>query len=169
MALSTKTLFWGDVVILRYAGRLVAGSETITFRQRVEKLLSAKRKFINLAQVNYADSTGVATLAYFFTLNSDSESKPQAGLFQNEFEGVAPPYKIRYGHHSVCERNGESPICRSRFQNLMASGMGFRCGSVPTAMSTSLCKDIRGKKERIFAQASKSGSSRVIASSAWRR
>ena len=78
MALSTKTLFWGDVVILRCAGRLVAGSETITFRQKVEKLLSAKRKVvINLAQVNYADSTGVATLAYFFTLNSDSESRPR--------------------------------------------------------------------------------------------
>jgi hypothetical protein len=65
--------------------------------------------------------------------------------------------------------NGESPICRSRFLNLMASGMGFRCGSVPTAMSTSLCKNIRGKNERIFARASKSGSSKVIASSAYRR
>jgi len=78
VALTTKAHFWDDVVILRCVGRLVAGSETITFRQRVENLLLAKRKVvINLAQVNYVDSTGVATLAYFFTLNSDSESGPR--------------------------------------------------------------------------------------------
>jgi anti-anti-sigma regulatory factor len=66
VALSTKTHFWDDVVILRCVGRLVAGVETITFRQRVEKLLSAKRKVvINLAQVNYVDSTGVATPSLF--------------------------------------------------------------------------------------------------------
>jgi len=75
VALRTKTHFWDDGVILRCVGRLVAGSETITFRQRVEKLLSAKRNVvINLAQVEYIDSTGVATLAYFLTQNSDSET-----------------------------------------------------------------------------------------------
>jgi anti-anti-sigma factor len=66
---------WDDVVILQCVGRLVAGSETITFRSRVEKLLPAKRKVvINLGKVDYVDSTGVATLAYFITLNSDSET-----------------------------------------------------------------------------------------------
>jgi anti-sigma B factor antagonist len=78
VALTTKAHFRDDVVILRCVGRLVAGSETITFRQRVEKLLSAKRKVvINLAQVDYVDSTGVATLVYFLTLNSDSKTVPR--------------------------------------------------------------------------------------------
>ena len=78
MALTTKAYFWDDVVILRCVGRLVAGSETITFRQRVEKLLLAKLKVvINLAHVDYVDSTGVATLVYFLTLNGDSETVPR--------------------------------------------------------------------------------------------
>jgi len=75
VALRTKTHLWDDGVILRCVGRLVAGPETITFRQRVERLLSAKRNVvINLAQVDYIDSTGVATLTYFLTQNSDSET-----------------------------------------------------------------------------------------------
>ena len=75
MALKTKTHLCDDVIILRCVGRLVAGSEIITFRQRVEMLLSAKRKVvINLAQVDFIDSTGVATLAYFLTQNRDPES-----------------------------------------------------------------------------------------------
>ena len=78
MALKTKTHLCDDVIILRCVGRFVAGSEIITFRQRVEMLLSAKRKVvINLAHVDYVDSTGVATLVYFLTLNSDSETVPR--------------------------------------------------------------------------------------------
>jgi anti-sigma B factor antagonist len=78
MALRTITHFWGDVVILRCMGRLVAGLETITFRQGVEKLLSERRKVvINLTQVDHIDSTGVATLAYFLTRNRDPESAPR--------------------------------------------------------------------------------------------
>jgi anti-anti-sigma factor len=73
VALSTKTHFWDDVVILRCVGRLVAGVDTITFRQEVEKLLSARRKVIvNLTEVDHIDSTGLATLAYFSKRNKQN-------------------------------------------------------------------------------------------------
>jgi anti-anti-sigma factor len=73
VALSTKTHFWDDVVILRCVGRLVAGWETITFRQGVEKLLSERRKVvINLTEVDLIDSTGLATLAYFSKRNKQN-------------------------------------------------------------------------------------------------
>ena len=73
MALSTKTHLWDDIVILRCVGRLVAGVETITFRQGVEKLLSARRKVVvNLTEVDHIDSTGLATLAYFSKRNKQN-------------------------------------------------------------------------------------------------
>ena len=80
MALSTKTHFWDDVVILRCTGRLVTGWETITFRQGVEKLLSERRKVvINLTEVDHIDSTGLATLAYFSKRNKQNRD-PQSGI-----------------------------------------------------------------------------------------
>ena len=79
MALSTKTHFWDDVVILRCMGRLVTGWETITFRQGVEKLLSERCKVvINLTEVDHIDSTGLATLAYFSKRNKQNRD-PQSG------------------------------------------------------------------------------------------
>ena len=79
MALSTKTHFWDDVVILRCMGRLVTGWETIAFRQGVEKLLSERRKVvINLTEVDHIDSTGLATLAYLSKRNKQNRD-PQSG------------------------------------------------------------------------------------------
>jgi anti-anti-sigma factor len=79
VALSTKTHFWDDVIILRCVGRLVAGWETITFRQGVEKLLSERRKVvINLTEVDHIDSTGLATLAYFANRTKQNRD-PQSG------------------------------------------------------------------------------------------
>ncbi len=75
MALRTKTYFWGDVIILRCAGRLVAGKETTAFRQGVEKLLSERRRVvINLTEVDHIDSTGLAALVHLLTQKKDPES-----------------------------------------------------------------------------------------------
>jgi ABC-type transporter Mla MlaB component len=108
VALSTKTHFWDDVVILRCVGRLVAGVDTITFRQEVEKLLSARRKVIvNLTEVDHIDSTGHPRL---FLEAEQAEQRlderDQARVFQNIFDGVAPTHEAGHGPDSVCERRG---------------------------------------------------------------
>jgi hypothetical protein len=61
------------------------------------------------------------------------------------------------------------PICRSRCLNLTASGRASRCGSAPTAISSSPWKTTGGECERIFVRASKSGSSKVGAIAVWKR
>ena len=75
MALRTKTYFWGDVIVLRCVGHLVAGEETTAFRQGVEKLLSGRRRVvINLTEVDHIDSTGLAALVHLLTQKRDPES-----------------------------------------------------------------------------------------------
>jgi len=75
VALRTKTYFWGNVIILRCVGRLVAGKETTAFLQEVEKLLSERlRVVINLTEVDHIDSTGVAALVHLLTQKRDPES-----------------------------------------------------------------------------------------------
>jgi anti-sigma B factor antagonist len=75
VALRTKTYFWGDVIVLRCVGHLVAGEETTAFRQGVEKRLSERRRVvINLTEVDYIDSTGLAALAHLLTQKRHPES-----------------------------------------------------------------------------------------------
>ena len=75
MALRIKTYFWGDVIVLRCAGRLVAGKETTVFQQGVENLLSERRRVvINLTEVDHIDSTGLAALVHLLTQKRDTES-----------------------------------------------------------------------------------------------
>ena len=75
MALRTKTYFWGDVIILRCVGHLVAGEETTAFRQAVEKLLSERRRVVvNLTDVDRIDSTGLAALVHLLTQKRDPKS-----------------------------------------------------------------------------------------------
>ena len=75
VALRIKSYFWGDVIVLRCVGRLVAGKETTAFRQGVEKLLSQRRKVvINLTEVGHIDSTGLAALVNLLTQKGDPES-----------------------------------------------------------------------------------------------
>ena len=74
MALRIKSYFWGDVIVLRCVGRLVAGKETTAFRQGVEKLLSQRRRVvINLTEVDHIDSTGLAALVHLLTQKRDPE------------------------------------------------------------------------------------------------
>jgi anti-anti-sigma factor len=79
VALTTKAHFRDEVVILRCVGRLVAGSETITFRQGVERLLLQRCKVVvNLTDVDHIDCTGLATLAYFSKRNKQN-GDPKSG------------------------------------------------------------------------------------------
>lgn len=76
MALKTTSHFWGDVIVFRCVGRLVAGEETTAFRQGVEKLLSERRKvIINLTEVDHIDSTGLAALVQTQKIDPGSEAR----------------------------------------------------------------------------------------------
>jgi len=68
MRLRTETYIWGDVIIFRCVGHLVAGQATTAFCERVHKLLSEKRRVVvNLTNADRVDSTGLAVLVRLFT------------------------------------------------------------------------------------------------------
>src|SRR5947209_11555530 len=58
-----------DVVILDLSGRITMGEGTLVLRDRIQKLLTAgDRKFLlNLADVDYIDSSGLGELVTSFT------------------------------------------------------------------------------------------------------
>src|SRR5881275_3433572 len=58
-----------DVVILDLSGRITMGEGTVVLRDRIRKLLKAgDRKFLlNLADVDYIDSSGLGELVTAFT------------------------------------------------------------------------------------------------------
>jgi anti-sigma B factor antagonist len=58
-----------DVVILDLSGRITMGEGTVILRDRIQKLLAAgDRKFLlNLADVDYIDSSGLGELVSSFT------------------------------------------------------------------------------------------------------
>jgi anti-anti-sigma factor len=75
VALRTNTYFWGDVIILRCVGHLVAGKETTAFRQGIEKLLSQGfRVVINLTEVDLIDSKDLASFVHLLTQKGEPES-----------------------------------------------------------------------------------------------
>jgi anti-sigma B factor antagonist len=62
------TRYVADVAIVDCSGRLVLGEETASMRQYVKALLTqSPRVVLNLAQVNYVDSSGVGTLVSLYT------------------------------------------------------------------------------------------------------
>ena len=68
-----------DVVILDLSGRITMGEGTLILRDRIQKLLAAgDRKFLlNLADVDYIDSSGLGELVTSFTTvrNHDGQLK----------------------------------------------------------------------------------------------
>ena len=58
-----------DVVILDLSGRITIGEGTVTLRKEIQKLLDAgQSKFLlNLADVDYIDSSGLGELVTSFT------------------------------------------------------------------------------------------------------
>jgi len=69
MSLVVKPRRLDDVVILDLSGRITMGEGTVILRDQIQKLLaSGDRKFLlNLADVNYIDSSGLGELVTSFT------------------------------------------------------------------------------------------------------
>ena len=57
------------VAIIDLTGRLTVGDEVLRFRDRMQKLIESGQRsiIINLAQVDYVDSTGLGTLVMCYT------------------------------------------------------------------------------------------------------
>ena len=73
MAITERRL--DDVVILDLAGRITIGEGTIMLRERIEHMLAGgNEKFLlNLAGVNYIDSSGLGELVSSFTTVRNGE------------------------------------------------------------------------------------------------
>ena len=68
MTLQMTTRYVADVAIVECSGRIVLGEETASMRQYVKALLTqSPHVVLNLAEVNYVDSSGVGTLVSLYT------------------------------------------------------------------------------------------------------
>ena len=69
MNLKTTTRTVGDVTVVDVSGRIVLGSESASLLSLVSELLSTghTRILLNLAEVNYIDSSGLGHLVSAFT------------------------------------------------------------------------------------------------------
>lgn len=69
MALETQQKEVEGIVILEMRGRLVVGSESTDFRQKITDLISAKQTslILDMKHVDFIDSTGLGTLVIAHT------------------------------------------------------------------------------------------------------
>lgn len=69
MDIKTTTRTVGDVTVVDISGRIVLGSESASLRSLVSELLSKghNKILLNLAEVNYIDSSGLGHLVGAFT------------------------------------------------------------------------------------------------------
>jgi len=68
MLLKSSTRSQGDIVIIDCYGRIVMGEETALLRSQVKDLLNQSLQIVlNLADVNYIDSSGLGTLVGLYT------------------------------------------------------------------------------------------------------
>ena len=69
MSLKTTTRTVGNVTVVDISGRIVLGSESASLRSLVGQLLGSghKKILLNLAEVNYIDSSGLGHLVSAFT------------------------------------------------------------------------------------------------------
>jgi anti-sigma B factor antagonist len=76
MSLVLKPRRLDDVVILDLSGRITMGEGTLVLRDQILKRLNAgDRKFLlNLADVNYIDSSGLGELVTSFTTVRNTEA-----------------------------------------------------------------------------------------------
>ena len=75
MSMVLKSRRLDDVVILDLSGRITMGEGTVVLRDQIQKLLAAgDRKFLlNLADVDYIDSSGLGELVTSFTTVRNNE------------------------------------------------------------------------------------------------
>lgn len=66
--LKTSTRRLGSAIIVDCYGRIVMGDETASLRQQVKELLDESRQIVlNLADVQFIDSSGLGTLVGLYT------------------------------------------------------------------------------------------------------
>ena len=67
MKIETRTV--GDITILDCSGRITLGEGTLVVRNAVRELLKTndKKIILNLAEVNYIDSSGIGELVSTYT------------------------------------------------------------------------------------------------------
>lgn len=72
MKIETRTV--GDVKILDCSGRITLGEGTMIIRNTVRELLGSENKkiILNLAEVNYIDSSGIGELVSTYTTVTNS-------------------------------------------------------------------------------------------------
>lgn len=72
MKIETRTV--GDVKILDCSGRITLGEGTMIIRTTVRELLNGENKkiILNLAEVNYIDSSGIGELVSTYTTVTNS-------------------------------------------------------------------------------------------------
>ena len=77
MSMVVKTRRLDDVVILDLSGRITIGEGTLVLRDHIQKLLAAgHRKFLlDLADVDYIDSSGLGELVTSFTTVRNQEGR----------------------------------------------------------------------------------------------
>ena len=68
MLLKTSTRSQGGVVIIDCSGRIIMGEETAFLRHQVKDLLNESRHLVlNLAEVDYLDSSGLGTVVGLYS------------------------------------------------------------------------------------------------------
>jgi anti-sigma B factor antagonist len=69
MALNFESKKVGRVSVLAPSGKIVIGDEVTSLREKVKELLQSGEKniLLNMANVNYVDSTGIGALVGSFT------------------------------------------------------------------------------------------------------
>jgi len=68
MSLKTSTRSLGSVIIVDCYGRIVFGEETALLRRQVKELLNQSRQIVlNLADIQYVDSSGLGTLVELYS------------------------------------------------------------------------------------------------------
>ena len=77
MSMVLKARRLDDVVILDLSGRITMGEGTLVLRDQIQRLLAAgDRKFLlNLADVDYIDSSGLGELVTSFTTVRNQEGQ----------------------------------------------------------------------------------------------
>ena len=121
MNLTANTRQEGDVIILGLRGRIVRGEESAAFRERICDLLAeGHRKFLlNLADVNYIDSTGLAHLVGAVVSVRKLNGEIKLLNLTKRFNDLLQITKL----HTVLDSfDNEAPAVESFVHSLAASG-----------------------------------------------
>jgi len=89
MSLEIKEREREGICILDMNGRLTVGDEASKFRERMSKIIASGRHniILNMAQVDYVDSTGLGAMVMFYTtLNRDGDKVKLLNLTRRSIE-----------------------------------------------------------------------------------